>query len=181
MRIIVGVCGASGIGYAAMLLKELKARKIETHLIMSRYAKEVAKHEIPDEKIEALATKLYDEKDMAASISSTSFVVDAMVILPATVKTASDIACAHTDNLIARCADNMLRQRKKLIVCIRETPLSAPTLENLYKIALFGAIVFPLSPAFYHKPRNIEDMQKFIVGKILDLLGIENKLFKRWE
>jgi len=181
MRIILGVCGASGISYSMMLLRELKARNIETHVIFSKWAKEILKHELPKENFERYASKIYDEDDLAASISSTSFYADAMVVLPATVKTASDIANAHTDNLIARCADNMLRQRKTLIVCIRETPLSAPTLKNLYKIALYGGIIFPLCPAFYHKPKTIEDLQKFIVGKILDLLDIKNNLFKRWE
>jgi len=181
MRIIVGICGASGVGYTKLLLEELKKCKIETHVIISDWAKKILQHESPEAKIEELANYVYDNSDLAANISSTSFLTDAMVILPATVKTVSDIANAHTDNLIARCADNMLRQRKKLIVCIRETPLSAPALENLHKLALYGAIVFPLSPGFYHKPKTIEEMQSFIVGKILDLLGIENDLFKRWE
>jgi 4-hydroxy-3-polyprenylbenzoate decarboxylase len=181
MRIIVAICGASGVSYAKMLLEELKKRNIETHVIASDWAKKIFSHEAPEARIEELADYLYDNNDLAAEISSTSFVIDAMVVLPATVKTASDIASAHADNLIARCADNMLRQHKKLIVCIRETPLSAPTLKNLYNLSLFGAIVFPLCPAFYHKPKTIDDMQRFIVGKILDLLGIENNLFKRWK
>jgi len=181
MRVIVGICGASGVSYAKLLLEELKKRKIETHVITSDWAKKILQYELPEAKIEELANYLYNNNNLAAEISSTSFVTDAMVILPATVKTVSDIANAHVDNLIARCADNMLRQHKKLIVCIRETPLSAPTLKNLYKLALYGAIVFPLSPAFYHKPTTIEEMQSFIVGKILDLLGIENDLFKRWK
>lgn len=181
MRIIIGICGASGVSYAKLLLEELKKRNIETHVIISDWAKRIFSHEAPEVRIEELADYLYNNNDLAAEISSTSFKIDAMVILPATVKTVSDVANAHTDNLIARCADNMLRQRKKLIVCVRETPLSAPALENLHKLALYGAIVFPLSPGFYHRPKTIEEMQSFIVGKILDLLGIENDLFKRWK
>lgn len=181
MRVIVGICGASGVSYAKILIEELKKRNVETHAIISDWAKEIIKYELSDFKIDSLATRVYDNNELAAEISSTSFLVDAMIVIPASVKTVSDIANAHTDNLIARCADNMLRQHKKLIICIRETPLSAPTLENLHKLALCGAVVFPLCPAFYHKPKTIEDMQRFIVGKILDLLGIENSLFKRWK
>ena len=181
MRIILAICGASGVSYAELLLKELKKRGIEVHLILSKWARKILQYELPDTRIERLANHLYDNGDLAANISSTSFIIDAMVILPASVKTVSDIANAHTDNLISRCADNMLRQHKKLIVCIRETPLSTATLENLHKLSLYSAIVFPLCPAFYNRPKTIGDMQRFIVGKILDLLGIENKLFKRWK
>ncbi len=181
MRVIVGICGASGVSYACLLLEELKKRNIETHVIVSDWAKEILKYEKPNVEIEALATRIYSNKELAAEISSTSFLADAMVVLPASIKTVSDIANAHTATLIARCADNMLRQRKTLIVCVRETPLSAASLDNLRKIALYGAIVFPLCPAFYHNPKSISDLQKFLVGKILDLLGIENNLFKRWK
>ncbi|MEM4598157.1 MAG: UbiX family flavin prenyltransferase [Candidatus Diapherotrites archaeon] len=178
MRIIVAACGASGLNYTALLIKELKKRNIELHTIFSEWSQEVAKHE--GQKIDLKGIKVYKNSDLAASISSTSFPVDAMVVIPASIKTVSDIANAHTDNLIARCADNMLRQKKELIVCVRETPLSAPALENLYKIAIYGGIVFPLSPGFYSKPKSIADIEAFIVGKILDLLGIENTLYKRW-
>lgn len=181
MRIIVGICGASGVCYAIKLLKELRKRKIETHTIVSEWGKKILAYEEPEEKIEELTNYLYSNKDLSAKIASTSFVSDAMVVLPATVKTASDIANAHTSNLIARCADNMLREKKKLIVCIRETPLSVAALENLYKLALYGAIVFPLNPGFYHKPKTVDEVKDFVVGKILDLLGIENNLYKRWE
>ncbi|MCX8189784.1 MAG: UbiX family flavin prenyltransferase [Candidatus Diapherotrites archaeon] len=178
MRLIVASCGASGINYVSLLIKELKKRKVEMHLIFSEWAKKVANFE--EQQLTYKGIKIYNNDELDASISSTSFPVDAMVILPASIKTASDIANAHTDNLIARCADNMLRQRKKLILCIRETPLSTPALKNLYKISLYGGIVFPLSPAFYSKPKSISDIEAFIVGKILDLLSIENELYKRW-
>ncbi|MEM4662405.1 MAG: UbiX family flavin prenyltransferase [Candidatus Diapherotrites archaeon] len=179
MRIIIAACGASGLNYTKLLLKELKKRKIETHLVMSEWSKKVSEIEAPN--LERYASKMHDNNDLGASISSSSFITDAMVIIPASVKTVSDIANAHTDTLIARCADNMLRQKKKLIVCIRETPLSPPTLKNLYEISLYGAVVFPLSPGFYSKPRSIADLEAFIVGKILDLLGVKNNLYKRWD
>lgn len=183
MRLIIGVCGASGVNYAFALLKELKKKKIETHVIVSEWAEELIKHETGKnaEKLKRLADFSYEENEMSAGISSSSFLVDGMIVLPASVKTVAQIANADTSTLISRCADIMLRTRKTLVVCVRETPLSAPALKNLYSISLYGGIVMPLSPAFYYKPKKIADLEKFIVGKIMDLFGIKNSLFKRWK
>ncbi len=182
MRIIVAICGASGVNYGIQLLKALKEAKIETHLVLSDWAGKLIEEETGCKitEVKKLASKCYDYKAMAAAISSSSFLVDGMVVCPATVKTVSEIANASSDNLISRAADNMLKTRKKLIVCIRETPLSGPCLENLVKISHYGGIVMPLSPGFYHKPKSIKDLEAFITGKILDLLEIKNKSFKRW-
>lgn len=183
MKLIVAVCGASGVNYAIALLKELKKEKIETHLIVSKWAEKLLKIETNTsiDKVEKLASYTYGEKDMDARIASSSFLCDGMVILPASIKTVAQIANADTSTLISRCADTMLRTRKKLVLGVRETPLSAPALKNMYNIALYGGVVMPLSPAFYHKPRGIEDLEKFIVGKAMDLLGLKNSMFKRWK
>ncbi len=183
MKLIVAICGASGIGYGIELLKTLKEAKVETHLILSEWAEKLVEEETDYKigQVKELASKVYGYKDMAASISSSSFLVEGMVICPATVKTVSEITQAHSGNLISRAADNMLKTRKKLVVCIRETPLSSPCLENLAKISQYGGIVMPLSPGFYHKPKSIKDLQAFIVGKILDVFGIKNQKFKRWK
>ena len=183
MRIIVAVTGASGINYALALLEELKHQKIEVHLIISEWASVVLKKET-NKKINDLkkvAHKTYSNTNLAASISSSSFLVDGMIIIPSSIKTISEIVHAHTNTLITRCADNMLKIKKPLVIGLRETPLSGPTLENLWKLSLYGAIIFPLSPAFYHNPKKISDLEAFITGKALDLLGIKNNTFNRWE
>lgn len=181
-RIIVGMCGASGVGYGIELLKALKGSSVESYLIVSEWAEKLIETET-DYKVEdvkKIANHFYSNKDMSAPVSSSSFLTDGMVVIPSTVKTASDIAHAHLGNLITRAADNMLKMKKQLVVCIRETPLSTPALESLYKISLAGGIVFPLSPGFYHKPKSLKDINDFIVGKILDIFNIENKKFRRW-
>ncbi len=183
MRIIVAVCGASGIRYGIEVLKALKEAGVETYLVLSEWAEKLVREETSQspEDVKKLATKCFDNKDMAAPISSSSFLVDGMVVIPATVKTASKIASAHSGTLITRAADNMLKMRKRLVVCIRETPLSGPCLENMRKIAHYGGIVMPLSPGLYHKPEGIQDMLDFMTGKVLDALGVNNKKFKRWK
>ena len=183
-RIIIAMSGASGVNYAVALLKALKKQKgVEIHLIMSEWAEELVKAEAnaSAKQIKELAHFHYSEKEMGAKVSSTSFGVDAMVVIPASIKTCSGIAHAYTNTLITRCADNMLRIRKPLVVCVRETPLSAPALENLHRISLAGGIVFPLSPGFYHKPKTIGDLENFVTGKVMDLIGLENTLYRRWE
>ena len=183
MKVIVAITGASGTNYALALLKELKKQKVEVHLIVSEWAGEVLKTETNKKvsELKKLAFKTYSNSNLAASISSSSFLVDGMIIIPSSIKTVSEILHAHTSTLITRCADNMLKTHSKLVIGVRETPLSGPTLQNLWKLSIYGAIIFPLSPAFYHKPKRIADLENFIVGKALDLLGVPNTKFKRWE
>jgi len=183
-RIIIAMSGASGVNYAIALLRALKKmNNVETHLIMSKWAEELIKAETGTtaKAVRELADFHYSENDMGAAVSSTSFKVDSMAVIPASVKTCAGIAHAYAGTLINRCADNMLRTRKTLVVCVRETPLSAPALESLHKIALAGGIVFPLSPGFYHKPREIKDLEDFVCGKVLDLMNLDNNLYKRWK
>jgi 4-hydroxy-3-polyprenylbenzoate decarboxylase len=118
---------------------------------------------------------------MSATISSSSTIIDGMVVIPATVKTVSNITTANTGNLIARAADNMLKMKKPLIIGIRETPLSPPCLHNLSLLSTYGAIILPLSPGFYHNPQTIQELFNFITGKVLDCLNIPNHYFTRWK
>ncbi len=182
-KIIVAICGASGVQYGIEILKALKESGVETHLVLSEWAEKLIKEETNYKiaELKKLASKVYDYKDMTAAISSSSFLVNGMIICPATVKTVSEVAHADSSNLISRAADNMLKTRKPLIICIRETPLSAPCLKNLFELSTYGAIIMPLSPGFYHKPKTIKDLTDFIAGKALDLFEIPNKKFKRWK
>ena len=175
--------GASGTNYTLALLKELKKQKIEIHLIISEWAEKVFKEETGKNisELKKLATKTYKNNEMDALISSSSFLADAMIVMPASVKTCSEIATAHTSTLITRCADIMLRYKKPLVVGLRETPLSGPCLEQLATIAKYGGIVFPLSPGFYNKPTKISDLEGFIAGKAMDLIGLQNNSYKRWK
>lgn len=183
MKLIVAISGASGIGYGIELLKTLKEAKVETHLVLSEWAERLIEEEteMKASEVKKLASKSYGYKEMDAAISSSSFLTDGMILCPATVKTVSEIANADSSNLITRAADNTLKMRKKLVVCIRETPLSPGCLQNLYKLSLYGAVIMPLSPGFYHKPKSIKDLEAFIVGKTLDIFGIKNEKFERWE
>ena len=182
-RIVVAICGASGVRYGVEVLRALREAGMEVHLILSEWAERVMAEEEAAEPgdVRALAAAVYDNQDMAAAPCSSSFLADAMVIVPASVKTVAEIARAHSGSLIARAADNMLRMHRPLVVCVRETPLSAPSLENLARLATCGATVLPLSPGFYQRPKSLQDLYDFITGKVLDCLGIPNTAFKRWE
>jgi 4-hydroxy-3-polyprenylbenzoate decarboxylase len=182
MKITVALTGASGVKYGYEVIKALVEKGIETHVIMSEWAEYVLKDETNLDKtdIARLAFKVYNNKNMNASLSSSSMLIDGMIIIPATVKTVSNIANANTSNLITRAADIILKMRRPLIIGIRETPLSPPCLQNLYKLASYGATILPLSPGFYHKPKNIQDLYDFITGKVLDCLNIPNKKYHRW-
>ena len=131
-------------------------------------------------EVRALASATYDNQDLAAAPSSSSFLAEGMAIVPATVKTVSAIAGSYSDSLIARAADNMLRTRRRLVLGIRETPLSAPCLENLARLAGWGAVVLPLSPGFYHRPETLQDLLDFITDKVLDALCLPSPSARRW-
>jgi polyprenyl P-hydroxybenzoate/phenylacrylic acid decarboxylase-like protein len=181
-RIIVGISGASGVGYGIELLRALGEADIESHLVISRWATQVIAEEteLNAHEVHQLAGAVHHNDNLAAPISSSSFQVDGMVVIPASVKTVAEIANAHSATLIARAADNMLKLRRRLVVCIRETPLSGPCLENLTRLAGYGAVVMPLSPGFYHHPATVQDLHDFITGKVLDALGIDNERYRRW-
>jgi polyprenyl P-hydroxybenzoate/phenylacrylic acid decarboxylase-like protein len=183
MKLIVAICGASGVLYGIELLKALKELDIESHLIISKWGIRIIENETPytEASVRALASYSYGYRQMDARIASSSFLVDGMIICPATSATVSKIAIGGADNLIARSADNMLRMRKPLVVAVRESPLSPPCLRNLCELSSAGATIAPLAPAFYHKPKHIEDLIAFMVGKILDFFGIANNKYTRWK
>jgi len=181
-RLVVGVTGASGAVYAKRLLEVLNEKNIETHIIVSKTAEKIINHELEMSRVEfeKLGRYSYREDEVDAPLSSGSFKTDGMIIIPCSLKTLAGIACGYTDNLILRAADVTLKEKRTLILVPRETPLNAIHLHNMLKLARIGVIILPAMPAFYHKPKKIEELVDFIVGKILDLLGIEHQLFKRW-
>jgi len=181
MKIIVGVSGASGIVLARRLLEVLKEKKIETHLIVSNAAKEIAEHELGGEDLGGLADHAYGEKDFSARISSGSFKTEGMVILPCSMKTLGAVANGIAHNLIVRAADVTLKQDRKLVLVPREAPLNLIHLKNMVACKEAGCIIIPPVLAFYPKPKSVQDMVDFVVGKVLDSLGIDNNLYDRWK
>ncbi len=184
MILIIGITGASGAIYGIRLLEVLSSNKeVETHLIISEVGEEIIRHETDWglEQVRALADVCYDINDIGARLSSGSFKRDGMVIAPCSMKTLSALANSYTDNLITRAADIALKERKRLVLLARETPLHLGHLRNMVKLTEMGAIVFPPIPAFYHKPETIRDLVDHTVGKVLDVFDIKHDLFKRWE
>ncbi len=178
MKILIAITGASGMPYAARLIEALKELNIDYSGVISKPALKIFREEAGD-KI-ALIQDFYGEEEIEAPFSSGSSSADAMVIIPCSMKTLSAIACGYASNLITRSADVMLKERKKLILVPRETPLNSIHLENMLKLSNLGAVILPAMPAFYPSPESIDDMLSFIAGKVLDALGIENNLYKRW-
>lgn len=180
--IVVAITGASGVIYGVRLLEELKKLKEDTALLITDPAKIILKFELnmDEEEIDELASFIYDPKDLTASINSGSFRFNSMVIVPCTMKTISAIAAGYASNAITRAADVTLKERRKLVLVPRETPLRSVHLENMLKISKEGGIILPAMPGFYHNPENIDELCNFVVGKILDVLEIDNNLFKRW-
>lgn len=181
-RIIVGITGASGIIYAVRLLEELHQEGVEIHLVMSTWAKSTLKLETQYslDYLTSLVDVVHHPKDMSASIASGSYLTDAMVIVPCSMKTLAGVAIGYADNLIARAADVCLKEKRRLIIVARETPLSEIHLDNMLKLARMGAMIVPPMVAFYHKPENLEDVINHTVSKVLDTLSIDNELSPRW-
>lgn len=176
MQILVAITGASGIIYGTRLVQFLKKTNHEIYTVVSEGAKKVAKAEK-----QKLPKSDFSENDLTAPFASGSNAPDTLVICPCSLKSLGEIANGVGGNLISRAAEVVLKERKKLILVLRETPYSYITIKNMEKITLAGGVVLPASPAFYHNPKKIEDLIDFIIGKILDQLKIENKLFKRWK
>ncbi len=184
MRIIVGISGATGAIYGIRLLEVLaKHPDIETHLVVSNPAKQtiVLETDYTVEQVEAMAHQVHRINDIAASISSGSFKTAGMVVIPCSIKTLSAIANSFNDNLLVRAADVTLKEQRRLVLVVRETPLHLGHLRLMAQVAEMGAVVAPPMPAFYHKPKTIDDIVNQTVGRALDLLGVEHEsLFKRW-
>ncbi len=182
LPLIVGMTGASGVIYGVRLLKALRELQVPTHLIMSSAATLNLKIETSykTEEVAKLADMVYDHRDMAAAVSSGSFQTKGMVIAPCTIKTLSAVANSFNTNLVVRAADVCLKERRPLVLMVRETPLHGGHLEMMAKVASLGGIILPPVPAFYHQPKSIDDLINQSVGKALDFFGIRHNLFKRW-
>lgn len=183
MKVVVGISGGSGAIYGVSLLKALKELGIETHLVVSTMGEYVTEHEcgVSLEQLKGLATYYHDNKNFAAPIASGSFKVDKTIIVPCSMKTLSGIANGYSDSLLTRACDVAIKERRQLIVVPRETPLSPIHLENMLKLANMGITIFPPSPGFYSHPETIEDIVLNMTGRLLDMLGIDNNLVKRWK
>jgi 4-hydroxy-3-polyprenylbenzoate decarboxylase len=182
-RIVVGITGASGALYGVRSLAMLAAKGFETHLILSKTGKQVIELETDYRvrDVEAMASRTYDDEDLAAPLASGSFLTAGMIIAPCTMKTLSGVANSYAGNLIERAADVTLKERRRLVLVVRETPLHKGHLRLMMQAADMGAHILPPIPAFYHRPASIDDLIDQTVGKILDFLGVEHDLLKRWE
>lgn len=181
-RMIVGVSGASGFDYAVALLAMLKAEGIETHLVVSRSAITAMAHEteFTYAEMKAMADHCHDNRDIAAPIASGSFRTMGMIVAPCSAKSLAEIALGIGGNLISRAADVVLKERRRLVVLFRETPLHLGHCQNMARLTEMGGIVMPPVPAFYPKPRTIADMVHYTAGRALDLFDIEVKMHGRW-
>ncbi len=178
----MGITGASGTVYGVRLLQALREISVETHLVMSEAAIRVAELETgrTAEEIAGLADVSYLPDEIEAPISSGSFVTMGMIVAPCSIKTLSSVARCASDTLLARAADVVLKERRKLVLVVRETPLHLGHLRLMEDVTEYGGVVLPPAPAFYHEPRTIDDLVDQTVGKALDQFGLEHALFKRW-
>ena len=183
MEIVVGISGASGVQYGIRLLEALKAKGCTTHLIITDSARKIIEIETssPARGVEELATHVYAPKDFSAPVASGSHLFDALVVIPCSMGTLSGIACGSSDTLITRCADVCLKEKRRLILVPRETPLSLIQLRNMVAASEAGAVILPACPDFYSQPKSLAELVDVLVGRVLDLLGLENDLYKRWE
>jgi len=181
-RLVVGISGASGVIYGIRMLEALRRLKVESHLIMSRSAELTLAYET-DMKVRdvaALADVVHKRDDMGAAISSGSFPTHGMIIAPCSTRSMSEIASGVTSTLLTRAADVTLKERRRLVLMLRETPLHAGHLRNMLALAEMGAVIAPPVPAFYALPTSVDDIVDHAVGRVLDLFGLESDLVKRW-
>ena len=181
-KIVVGITGASGSVYAVRLIDVLREQSIEVHAVITDSGQRVLDYEcgVTMEELSRRVDVLYPNRDVGAAIASGSFRMDAMVVLPCSMKTAGAIAHGVTDDLLTRAADVTLKEGRRLLLVPRETPMHEIHLENLLRLARAGAVIMPAAPGFYHRPETLDDLVNMMVGKILDRLGIEAELFTRW-
>ncbi|CAD6518447.1 putative aromatic acid decarboxylase [metagenome] len=182
MKLIVGITGSTGVIYGIRLLEILKKLGVETHLIMSEWAMKCITMETDFQLgyVKSLATTTSDEKNMASSVSSGTHKVDGMIVAPCSMKTLSAIANGYDDTLVARAAGVTIKESRKLILMVRETPLSAIHLENMLKLSRLGIVILPPVTEFYTKPKTIDDIVNHGVGKCLDQFDLEHGLYHRW-
>jgi len=183
MVLIIGITGATGVIYGVRLLEVLSSiNDVETHLIVSEAGEAIIKYETDRqiEDVKKLASFSYDIRDVGARLAGGSFKRDGMIVAPCTVKTMSALANSYDENLLIRAGDVTIKERKPLVLLLRETPLHVGHIRSMEKLCEMGAIIMPPVPAFYHKPKTIQDIVDHTIGKILDMFGIEHNLFQRW-
>jgi 4-hydroxy-3-polyprenylbenzoate decarboxylase len=182
LRVAVGISGASGAVLGLRLLEVLKEMRVETHAVMTKAAERILRdeHGASREDVAKLAHRLYDVDDFTAPIASGSFKVDGMVVAPCSMKTLAGIVCGYSDNLLLRAADVTLKEGRPLVLVVREAPLSVVHLRNMLAAAEMGAVVLPPVLTFYIKPRSVEDLVDYVVGRALDALGLKHSLYRRW-
>ena len=183
MRLVIAMTGATGATLGIRLLEVLRQLGVETHLILSDWARATIKIETDTsvDEVRALASHVHSSHDLAAGISSGSFRTDGMVVCPCSMKTLSAIRIGYSDNLITRAADVTLKERRRLVLVAREAPLSEIHLENMHYLARAGAVIFPPTVAYYARPTSVDQVTDYVVGRVLDQLGIEHSLITRWK
>src|SRR3989442_875417 len=182
-RLIIGMTGSTGAIIGIRFLEALKPSDIETHLIISKWAQRTIEHETnyTIEQVRALASVVHSQGDMGATISSGSFLTEGMVVIPCSVRTLSGIANGYGEHLVHRAADVVLKERRRLVLVVRETPLSEVHLENMLKLARIGVTIVPPVPAFYNHPQTIDDLVNHIVARVLDQFDLPAPFAKRWD
>jgi 4-hydroxy-3-polyprenylbenzoate decarboxylase len=182
-RLVVGISGASGVIYGVRMLELLRDTDVETHLVMSKSAELTLAYEtdLKPKDVKALASVNHPASDIGAAISSGSFPTMGMVIVPCSIRTMSEIATGVTSSLVSRAADVVLKEKRRLVLALRETPLHGGHLRTMTTLADIGAVVAPIVPAFYAKPKTVDDIINHTVGRLLDFFGIETKVVRRWQ
>jgi 4-hydroxy-3-polyprenylbenzoate decarboxylase len=182
MKLIVGITGATGTVLGVRTLQVLKDAGVESHLVLSKWGTRTLLQETPYsvDYVKSLATYSYPDSDQGASISSGSFITDGMIVAPCSVRTLSAIAHGHGDNLVHRAADVILKERRKLVLMVREAPLSDIHLENMLKLSRMGVVITPPVPAFYSNPQTLDDIINHIVMRALDSFGLHLDVAERW-
>lgn len=183
-RIIVGISGASGMPLAIEILKQLKKQEnVETHLIYSRAAKITLKEEsdITLDELHQLADVIHDNQNIGAAPASGSFKAKGMIIVPCSMKTVAGIASGYSDSLLLRAADVILKERRKLVLAVRECPFSPIHLRNMHDLSMMGTVILPMMLSFYNRPESLDECVSHLAGKVLDQFDIEGSNFKRWE
>lgn len=182
MKVVVGISGASGVQYAIRLLEALREKGAETHLVITESAAQIIGIETDHtiEEVRRMADHHYDSKDFRAPFASGSYPFDAMVVIPCSMGTLSAVACGSSDTLIARASDVCLKEKRKLVLVLRETPLSLVQLRNMLHAAEAGATILPACPGFYSRPKDLDELIDVLVGRVLDQIGVQNDLYRRW-
>jgi flavin prenyltransferase len=182
-RIIVGITGATGAVFGVRVLEALRAAQVESHLVLSKWGQQTVEHEtgLSLAQLREFATEVHATGNMAATVSSGSYITEGMIVAPCSMRTLAAIASGVGENLVHRAADVVLKERRKLVLMVRETPLSDIHLENMLRVSRAGAMILPPMPAFYNRPQTIDDLVDHIVARALDQFGIPAEFAKRWD